>query len=244
MNKVFDTPLITQDQSIQRVLAAGLPVLLVFLDREAPQALNVEMNRLARDEAGKLLVVQVFAKDSPESVRKYQIASFPAVATVRDGQVQSKADGITAAEMNQHATFLLGKGPRPADQSFARSQNSRQTVHPAGGAGGGTPVAVSDSTFEQEVLRSPIPVIVDFWAPWCGPCKMVAPALDRMAQEWAGKVKVAKVNSDENPQLVTRYGVRGIPTMLVVKNGQIVDHWVGALPEPAMRSRIMPQIRP
>jgi thioredoxin 1 len=97
------------------------------------------------------------------------------------------------------------------------------------------PVHVNDATFEKTVLQSEIPVIVDFWAPWCGPCKMVAPVLDQLAKENAGKVLVAKVNTDENSEWSNKYGVQGIPTMLFVAKGKIVHRQVGALPEPMLR---------
>jgi thioredoxin len=98
------------------------------------------------------------------------------------------------------------------------------------------PVHVTDAAFEKTVLNSNIPVIVDFWAPWCGPCKMIAPTLEKIAKENAGKVIVAKVNTDENPEWAMKYGVQGIPTMLFVSNGKIVHRQVGALPEPMLRT--------
>ena len=97
---------------------------------------------------------------------------------------------------------------------------------------------VSDASFDTDVLKSDKPVLVDYWAEWCGPCKMIAPLLDEIAREQSGRVKVAKVNVDENPGLAGRYGAMSIPTMIVVKGGREVDRWVGALPEQAIRSRV------
>ncbi len=97
------------------------------------------------------------------------------------------------------------------------------------------PIHVTDENFEKVVLGSPIPVIVDFWAPWCGPCRMVAPTLNKLAKEEAGKLLIAKVNTDEYSQWAMHYGVRGIPTMLFVSGGKVVKQQVGALPEAALR---------
>jgi len=98
-------------------------------------------------------------------------------------------------------------------------------------------VDVTDATFETEVVGRSMQsvVIVDLWAPWCGPCRMVAPILDKIAKEMAGSVVVAKVNTDENPDWATRFGVQGIPTMLFVANGKLVHRQVGAMPEGILR---------
>jgi thioredoxin 1 len=100
------------------------------------------------------------------------------------------------------------------------------------------PVHVTDAVFDEQVLHSAIPAIVDFWAPWCGPCRMVAPTLEKLAKELSGKLLVAKVNTDENPEWATKYGVQGIPTMLFVSDGKIVHRQVGALPEPMLRDLV------
>ncbi|HEB99771.1 MAG TPA: thioredoxin TrxA [Thiotrichales bacterium] len=90
-------------------------------------------------------------------------------------------------------------------------------------------VHVTDDTFQSEVLDSAEPVLVDYWADWCGPCKMIAPILDEIAQEYAGKIKVAKLNIDENPQTPPKYGIRGIPTLMLFKNGNVEATKVGAV---------------
>ena len=100
------------------------------------------------------------------------------------------------------------------------------------------PIHVTDAAFEKAVLQNPLPVIVDFWAPWCGPCKMVAPMLEKISQELGDKLVVAKVNTDANPQWATQYGVQGIPTMLFIYGGKIIHRQVGALPERMLREAV------
>jgi len=99
-------------------------------------------------------------------------------------------------------------------------------------------VAVTDATFDEEVRNSPIPVVVDFWAEWCGPCKMIGPALEEISAEYAGRIKVVKVNVDENPDSPAQMGVRGIPALFVFKDGKVVSNRAGAAPKAALQSWI------
>jgi thioredoxin 1 len=99
-------------------------------------------------------------------------------------------------------------------------------------------LALNDANFDRDVLQSDIPVLVDFWATWCSPCKAIAPLIDAVAEEYAGKLKVGKVNVDENPATPGKYGVRGIPTLVLFKGGAVVDQVVGAIPRSQLEALI------
>ena len=98
--------------------------------------------------------------------------------------------------------------------------------------------AVTDSSFDKEVLQSDLPVLVDFWAPWCGPCRMVAPIVEEISKDFEGKIKVFKLNTDENPNVASQYGIRSIPTLMIFNKGKLIDTKVGSLPKSALETWI------
>ena len=129
---------------------------------------------------------------------------------------------------NRIPKMRLGEGPL-----CGKCRSPLKVVH-----SNSAPVDITDETFHQEVLSHPGPVLVDCWAPWCGPCKMVAPALDQLASEYAGRVKIAKLNVDENPGTASQYGSQSIPTMLLFNDGRQVNRLVGALPRQEIERQI------
>lgn len=100
------------------------------------------------------------------------------------------------------------------------------------------PIEITDSNFEQEVIKSDVPVLIDFWAIWCGPCKVIAPVVEEIASEYEGKLKVGKLDVDNNPNTAVKYGIRSIPTLMVFNNGQVSDQMIGALPKAQIVNRL------
>lgn len=106
----------------------------------------------------------------------------------------------------------------------------------------GKALQITDATFDSEVLKSSTPVLVDFWAEWCGPCRMIGPIVEEMAGEYEGKAKITKVDVDSNPQISMKFGIRSIPTLLIFKNGEIVDQIVGAVPKAVLKRQLDAQL--
>jgi thioredoxin 2 len=107
-----------------------------------------------------------------------------------------------------------------------------------GESNNGKPIEVDDRSFEKEVIKSQIPVLVDCWAPWCGPCRIVAPTIDQLARKYSGRVKVTKLNTDDNPEVTASYGILSIPTLLIFRGGKLVDRMVGTIPRAEIERRL------
>ncbi len=235
MVRVFDAPIIVHDQSLERVLAAPIPVMLVFWKNEHDlTSLGGALAKLAEIEAGNLLVGWVKTIDSPNAVGRFAIRNTPYAVGVKDGKsITHGALDDGASELKAHVDYLLGRGGKPPAQ-----QERMNTANRINGSATGIPVDVTDATFEREVLKSSTPVVVDFWAAWCGPCRQIAPVISSLAGEYAGRIKFAKVNVDQNAHFAGQYGIQGIPTLLIFKNGQMVRRLVGVRPASELRTEL------
>ena len=225
---VFDTPITTDDNSLKRVLGQSLPVLLYLYNRPDP-ALDSALNQVAEENAGAILVARVDATANPQTHADFGRPALPALLTLDEGEIESSATNIRPQDIDDHANFLLGNGPKPMETAAEAETRA---------ASGGIPVPVTDGTFSNDVLQSDVPVLVDFWAPWCGPCHMVAPTLERLAAQYAGQIRVAKLNVDENPMSARQYQAMSIPMLLMFKGGQPVGKLVGAHPQPSIEQLI------
>jgi thioredoxin 1 len=269
MGMAIDAPIHTNESNLSRVLGAGLPVLLVFWRKEcAPcDTLSPTLDRLARTYTGRALIVKVNVDEEPGLLARYRIGALPGLVFVKDGRDEATAAG--AAEEGTLAAWLdyltrggarppLPTGPsvslggssagtsRPADRPSPQPNGQTASGAPAGGSaptgGANEPVVLTDASFDRVIQGSHVPVLVDFWAVWCGPCRMVAPVVEQLARDYAGRALMGKVNVDENPAIAGRYGIMSIPTLLIFRNGQLVDRIVGAQPAHIIRQKLAQQV--
>ncbi|HEY9405277.1 MAG TPA: thioredoxin [Pyrinomonadaceae bacterium] len=145
---------------------------------------------------------------------------------------------VVACENCGAKNRVEAKAAQQSLQAVCGRCGAKLTVSAQTGHAGGKPVTVTDASFQREVLGSGLPVLLDCWAEWCGPCRMIAPALDELAAESQGRYVIAKLNVDENPQTSAQFGVRSIPTLLIFKHGQLVERIVGAQPKQAIAARL------
>jgi thioredoxin 1 len=213
----------TNTHSIDRVLGANAPALLVFWrpGTPLPPAVDQRLDQLAQQYAGKALLAKIDADAERDLVTRFHVTATPAMLLVRNRQVEAALTGSALSQAGDWLAYAVDGRARPAAPAASPPAQ---------------PLILTDATF-QKVVADSRPVLVDFWAAWCGPCRMVAPHVEKLAQEFAGRAVVAKLNVDENPVTAQRFNVMSIPTLLIFKNGNVVDTIVGAQPLPVLQQR-------
>lgn len=233
----FSTPIHTNEQSFERVLATGLPLLLIWTRKDcAPcAALNTELARLAITYEGRALIAKINSDENPKLTADYKITATPSLLFLRNSEVVGRTVGALTGEQLRPALDALVAGA--AISGLPEGQHTPLPTAPTTATGNGAPLKLTDATFEA-AIKGRLPVLVDFWAAWCGPCRAIAPSVEILANEFAGRATVAKLNIDENPRTAQRYKVMSIPTLLVFKQGNVVDQIVGAQSLPALRQAL------
>jgi thioredoxin 1 len=234
----IDSVIHTTQQSIDRVLRTGLPVVLIFWQADHPlNATNeAQLNQLAQQYAGQALLAKVDARTEQAVVQRFAVQQLPAVVFIKQGNVQGTLLGNPpGTQLTDWLRYLVQGGAKPTIVTTNKAVTSSD--------GSATPRILTDANFQQ-VIGGPGPVLVDFWAPWCGPCRMVAPAIEQLAREFQGRAVIAKLNVDENPQTAQRYQVMSIPALYIFKAGRVVDQLIGAQPLAILQQRLTKQLVP
>lgn len=214
--------------SMHEILGSDEPVVLMLNHGET---LAADIKK-ALDGASKqgLKIVQVNVDNEPEYAEQFQIGKHPVLAVWHCGEVLWRRSRPWKTDVDfilKSAMELTPKDPNAAPQEAKADFEAPNK-----------PITVGDADFVDKVINSPLPVLIDFWAAWCAPCRMVAPILEKLAGEFAGQIVVAKVDVDQNPMLSQQFRIQSIPTLMFVKNGKIVGQSAGAAPEPALRDVI------
>ncbi len=222
-------PVLTALEDVDAALNNPLPALLLAWQDKTPRRdAEIALAEVAQQHRGRLVAYLVDARETPALAERFDLGSNPVLVGWYGGQERIRRAKPWNSDVTGIAADLLALVPpeeQPADAPPPPPANDK-------------PVEVTDQTFVQEVLESPLPVLIDFWAEWCQPCKMVAPILVKLAREYAGRIKIAKVDVDHNPMLSQQFQIQSIPTLMFVKNGKMVGRSAGAAPEPALRDVI------
>lgn len=227
-------PITVTDDNLDSLLLGEKPLLLLISNGDGLRGDFLTAFKKAAAEQRGMIFARLDPTQNPKAAERFEAGGKPVLVGLYCGEQvvrRSKPWGTDmplAVEMIQAKMRDLNPDvitPPATDEAAEKTADS-------------APVTVTDATFQQEVIDYHLPVLVDFWAPWCGPCKMVAPILDKLAGEFAGQIRIAKVNTDENPALAQSFQIMSIPTIMLIKDRTIVFSQPGALPEPALRDLI------
>ena len=229
------------DETIDAALNGPKPMLMLFSDGEKDRGdFRVAFRNAAAEHDG-IMFAQVNPKVATAAAARFEIGSKPVLISWAGGEVLGRRSRPWGTDLPSALAALqahIAENAPPPIASTPDTNTDTTTQNEETSIVYNEPVNVTDETFQTEVFESDLPVLVDFWAEWCGPCRMVAPVLEKLAKEFEGKVKIAKVDVDANPQLSQSFQIRSIPNMMAIKGKTIVFNQPGALPEPSLRDLI------
>ena len=229
---------IITDSEIESILAETTPVLLLVSNGDDLRSEFSVAWKKAAGEDERIVYAQISPKDNPEVVERFSIGGKALLLGFYQGEELVRRSRPWGADVTLSIELLADAAAEDAPEIEAEDAVSSDAALVNGkdkAIVDTKPVNVTDATFQAEVIDHELPVVVDFWAEWCGPCRMVAPILDKLAEEFAGKIRIAKVDVDANPGLAQHFQVMSIPTIMMLKNRTVVFSQPGALPEAAMR---------
>ncbi|MDQ3249319.1 MAG: thioredoxin [Chloroflexota bacterium] len=228
----IDSVIHTNEQSLDRVLNVGLPVVLAFWNRNQPfnEPMEILLSELAAQVAGKAVIAKINADEEKRVVQRFNLQQVPALVFIKQGKTETTLTGaLPDRDVQAWLNYLVQGGARPASVEPPRPPRNANSD--------GAPVTLTDANF-QGMISQPGPVLVDFWAPWCGPCRAVAPIIDQLAREFAGRAVIGKLNVDENPRTAQQYDIRSIPALHIFKAGCVVEQLVGVQPAHILKQKL------